>query len=153
MSVCRVRRRKETRRNYFHSPGGSRRRLIVPRPLLPCCSPAPREALPLWKNREAVTQRDFTLVFPSFLRECTMKNQDTQNNNSPEATRLDRVRLEMKRHCRQFPVQESCHDLNWETCRNRCRERGGRHHLCVAPSGPFRQMVPATFFPLRCRGV
>ena len=25
-------------------------------------------------------------------------------------------------------------------------EKGGRHHLCEAPSGPFRQMVPVTFF-------
>jgi len=27
------------------------------------------------------------------------------------------------------------------------REKGDRHHLCEAPSGPFRQMVPVTFFP------
>ncbi len=26
-------------------------------------------------------------------------------------------------------------------------EKGDRHHLCEAPSGPFRQMVPVTFFP------
>ena len=24
---------------------------------------------------------------------------------------------------------------------------GNRHHLCEAPSGPFRQMVPVTFLP------
>jgi acyl transferase domain-containing protein/4'-phosphopantetheinyl transferase EntD len=26
-------------------------------------------------------------------------------------------------------------------------EKGDRHHLCEAPSGPFRQMVPVPFFP------
>ena len=26
-------------------------------------------------------------------------------------------------------------------------EKGDRHHLCAAPSGPFRQMVPVPFFP------
>ena len=25
--------------------------------------------------------------------------------------------------------------------------KGDRHHLCAAPSGPFRQMVPVPFFP------
>ncbi len=29
------------------------------------------------------------------------------------------------------------------------REKGDRHHLCEAPSGPFRQMVPVTFLPPR----
>jgi hypothetical protein len=27
------------------------------------------------------------------------------------------------------------------------REKGDRHHLCAAPSGPFRQMVSAPFSP------
>ena len=27
------------------------------------------------------------------------------------------------------------------------KEKGDRHHLCAAPSGPFRQMVPVPFFP------
>ena len=55
----------------------------------------PREALPLWRNGPAVTQREFTLVFPSFLRERTMRTQRTPDNKSPEATRLERVRLDI----------------------------------------------------------
>ncbi len=32
-------------------------------------------------------------------------------------------------------------------CRYAGEGKGDRHHLCEAPSGPFRQMVPVPFFP------
>ena len=67
--------------------------------LLLSCSSTPREALPLWKNWHVVTQREYTPVFPSFLRVCTMKTPNTPDNNSPEAIRLERVWLYIKLHC------------------------------------------------------
>ena len=116
------------------SPGGSRRRLDAPFPPSPVplffCSPVPlipREAPLWWKYTRVVTQTEFNLVFPSLLREPTMKTPNTPDNNSREATRLERVRLYIKLHLRQFVTQGSV-IAGW-------RQSGGRR------LGPYYRLI------------